>query len=339
MSLHDELLAGLQRVASVRLIASLRDPRLELGSEDELRVFIPDVHVVSKTVRSRYAYGTNDIGLLTRVAETVRALKVSPALAGKTVAFYQMGDFCDLWRETPTESDRLNAMGRIQQDHPELMRAFFAPELGARFLLGNHDFELCRRANFVLWERRFYLRSLGASRPTGIALHGDLFDWVETTLPNALQRWVVFFMSPRRNATRYEYEAALMLVHAENRRHDFSNKIGGDASLGAPEDPAGGIPARHNVAGSHKFLEDARNMCRRINERDNARLRFAVIGHTHHACIAMHEGPGDDFFALIDTGAWIEACRFPDGTIMPNAQVTAISANEVRIYQLGPRSP
>jgi hypothetical protein len=66
------------------------------------------------------------------------------------------------------------------------------------------------------------------------------------------------------------------------------------------------------------------------------------MGHTHHARIAVHES-GDDFFALVDCGSWIETCSFTDetGTLFPGvpcAQLAALSDNEVRLYQLGPRT-
>jgi hypothetical protein len=44
-------------------------------------------------------------------------------------------------------------------------------------------------------------------------------------------------------------------------------------------------------------------------------------------------------FALVDTGAWIESCAEAEGgTAIPNSQITAISANQVRIYQLAPHA-
>jgi hypothetical protein len=67
-------------------------------------------------------------------------------------------------------------------------------------------------------------------------------------------------------------------------------------------------------------------------------MRFMVIGHTHRAKISVRDGGGNDFFALIDTGSWVENSLLPDKTVLPNAQLTALCANEVRIYQLGARS-
>ena len=47
--------------------------------------------------------------------------------------------------------------------------------------------------------------------------------------------------------------------------------------------------------------------------------------------------PNGTPFALVDTGAWIENCGEANGgQSIPNAQITALSANQVRIYQLNP---
>lgn len=63
----------------------------------------------------------------------------------------------------------------------------------------------------------------------------------------------------------------------------------------------------------------------------------AVIGHTHHARIAIRETKTGELFTLIDCGAWIENCLAEgDASPMPNAQIAALSANEARIYQLQP---
>ncbi len=335
MSLHDSLLSTLQSVATVQLVASLRDARLNFGGDNDLHVFIPDMHLVSKKVRKRYPYGTNDTGVLTRALEAIRQLKLDVAGEKKKVSVFQMGDFLDLWRETPVMEQRVDAASRITDDHRPLMRALFAPGFKTRFLLGNHDFELYRWPNFIAWERRYFLGPTGTTRPSGIALHGDVFDEVET-FPDALQRLVVFFVSPFKSATDHELNEVLALVHQENLRHDFTLQVGGDSHLGKLAPTVQAIPERHNVV-AHKFLSQAMLMCQRANRDYGLSLRFAVIGHTHHARIAVHE-QGEEFFALIDTGAWVENCILPDGSRQPNMQLTAISGNEVRIYQLGRRA-
>lgn len=334
MSLHDSLLSSLQAVASVQLVASLRDARLNFGGDADLHVFIPDMHLVTKKLRKRYPYGTNDTGVLTQALEAVRQLRQQVAPAQK-VSVFQIGDFMDLWRETPVESERVDAASRIADDHRALMRTFFAPGFRTRFLLGNHDYELYRWPNFVGWERRYFLGPTGTTKPCGIALHGDVFDEIES-MPDALQRLVVFFLSPFKTATDYDLNEAIALAHQENRKHDFTLQIGGDAPLGTLAPTTQAIPERYNV-GEHKFLSQANLMCQKANRDYGLELRFAIIGHTHHARIAVQE-QGGEFFALIDTGAWLENCVFSDGTRQPNMQLTALSNNEVRIYQLARRA-
>lgn len=336
MSLHDSLLSALQSVATVQLVASLRDERLDFEGDDDLHVFIPDLHLVSHRMRERYPYGTNDTGLLTLALQAIRQLKERVEGEQKKVAVTQMGDFLDLWRETPVEKERVDAASRIVDDHRPLMRALQAPGFRTRFLLGNHDFELYRRPLFVETERSYLLGPRGKATASGMALHGDVFDELEETLPNDFQQLVVFYFSTLRKPTDHAFNEVIALVHQENQRHDFTLQVSGDAHFGALAAPSRGVPERHNV-GEHKFLTEAMMMCQRANRDLGLSLRFAVIGHTHHARIAVHER-GDAFFALVDTGAWIENCVLPDGTRMPNAQLTALSNNEVRIYQLSRRA-
>ena len=84
------------------------------------------------------------------------------------------------------------------------------------------------------------------------------------------------------------------------------------------------------------YLKEARQKCAEANQKFGSHLNVAVIGHTHHARIAVHDAPGD-FFALVDCGAWIENCNtLDDPSPRPNAQIAALGANEARIYQLAP---
>lgn len=70
------------------------------------------------------------------------------------------------------------------------------------------------------------------------------------------------------------------------------------------------------------FKEPSRELIQRFNREFNLRIRFAVIGHTHDARIAIHAG-GEDFFALIDSWAWVESCEVPNQPRLPNAPLTA----------------
>jgi UDP-2,3-diacylglucosamine pyrophosphatase LpxH len=327
MTLHSELFDLFSREASdVRLVASIRDPRLAFPSSEDARVFIPDMHVLSRATRANYAYGVNDTDLLARVLTRVTALK---AAGGRTIALYQIGDFLDLWREEPTSSARTDAASRIVADHPALMSALFDPRLKARFLLGNHDVDLAWWSNFTAWERRYFLPPRGSLRASGMALHGDVFDWVEF-LPDAFNRFFVYFFSPLFAGADHDLKQVKAKVEQENARHDFSAQIAGTAALGTLT--AVSATSSHNLS-RHPFLEKARSTARKLNDEAGVDLRFMVIGHTHQARIAVQDD-ASGFFVLVDCGAWIENGRDATGRVFPNQQLAVLSENEFRIYQL-----
>jgi hypothetical protein len=329
MSLHDEFLDELARVASsVRLVASLRDERLNFGSPDDLRVFIPDTHVVSRATRLKYSYGTNDGDLLADVLTRLAGLKVRGQ--NRTVAVYQMGDFLDLWREEPIADVRVDAASRIIADHPTLMHAFFNPALKTRFLLGNHDVDLAWWPNFVAWERRFFLPPRGSTRPSGLALHGDILDWREL-MPDAPAQFFVYFCSPFVGPSDHDLRDVRTVIARQNHKLDFSQRIAGPAGHGDVVS-LDGLAARHNLSG-HELFNQAHALTQRANRTYGLDLRFMVIGHTHHARIAIHESD-DDFFALIDCGGWLEDAFDQRGGRYPNQTLAVLSNNEARIYQI-----
>jgi UDP-2,3-diacylglucosamine pyrophosphatase LpxH len=330
MSMHDDLLTELSQSASrIRLVASLKDNRLNFGATDDLRIFVPDTHIVTRHTRSKYSYGTNDTELLTDILTRIASLKARSQ--GKTVATYQVGDFLDLWREEPVASARIDAATRIVSDHPELMNAFFNPTLKARFLLGNHDVDLAWWPNFVTWERRYFLPPRGSLRPTGIALHGDIFDWIEM-LPDVLNQFFVYFFSPFAGPSDHDLRDVRSIISRQNLAANFSNQIGGPAAHGNVI--AVGAPAGTHNLDNHDHLVKARSTVQKANEAYQLDLRFMVIGHTHHARIAVHDGGPNDFFALIDCGGWLEDAHDNTGARYPNQTLAAISDNEARIYQV-----
>jgi UDP-2,3-diacylglucosamine pyrophosphatase LpxH len=327
MTLHDVLLGAFAAEAkTVRLVASLRDPRLNFSSPDDARIFLPDMHIVSAATRAKYDYGTNDTGLLARILRRVPGLK---AVGGRTLALYQVGDFLDLWREEPSSSARKDAASRIVSDHTALMNELFDAKLKARFLLGNHDVDLAWWSNFVAWERRYFLPPRGSMKSSGMTLHGDVFDWVEF-LPDAFNRFFVYYFSPLASAADHDLRHVKTVIERANTQQDFSRQIAGTVSLGTLRDVT--ATSSHNV-GPHPFLDKARAAAKKANQSAGLDLRFLVIGHTHQARIAVRDD-ADGFFVLVDCGAWIEKGRDADGRVFPNQQLTVLSENEFRIYQL-----
>jgi UDP-2,3-diacylglucosamine pyrophosphatase LpxH len=327
MTLHDELLGAFAAEAkAVRLVASLRDQRLNFPSSDDARIFLPDMHVVSAATRAKYDYGTNDTGLLTRVLRRIRGLK---AAGGRTIALYQIGDFLDLWRDEPISSARVDAASRIVADHSGLMSELLDGALKARFLLGNHDVDLAWWSNFVAWERRYFLPPRGSLKSSGMALHGDVFDWVEF-LPDAFNRFFVYYFSPLASAADHDLKQVKTVIDQANAKLDFSKQIAGTAALGRLRDVT--ATSSHNLS-QHGFLDKARAAAKKANQAAGLDLRFMVIGHTHQARIAVRDD-AEGFFALVDCGAWIEKGRDASGQVFPNQQITVLSEDEFRIYQL-----
>jgi UDP-2,3-diacylglucosamine pyrophosphatase LpxH len=329
VTLHDDVYLELSSAGTVRLVASLRDARLNFPSPDDVRIFLPDMHVVSNQTRAKYSYGTNDMDLLADILVRLAGLKARSQ--GRTVGVFQVGDFLDLWREEPVASARVDAASRIVMDHPRLMNAIFSPTLKTRFLLGNHDIDLAWWPNFAAWERRYFLPPRGSTQASGVMVHGDMFDWLELT-PDPINQFFVYFFSPLAGAADYDLHDVKTLVTRQNSVANFTNGIGGTAPLGEIF-AAPGVPDRHNL-GTHPYLEKARTAALAANRAYQLNLRFMVIGHTHHARLAVHDGGGDDFFALIDCGGWLEDASDASGAHFKNQTLAVLSENDVRIYLL-----
>lgn len=343
--MHEEFLKILQSVAQVRLVASLRDARLNCDLKDDIRIFVPDIHLITKK-RQRaggYRYWTSDTQLLTNVLLAITKWKtqLSPKA---TIVLYQIGDSLDLWRETPFAARQLDAAARIEDDYEDLLLALTSSRLKARFLLGNHDFELYRSRNYFAWERRYYFPDQTATAPSILLLHGDYFDWVEK-LPDDLQRVFVYLFAPHVSPNDYqlgEMRSLISRMHG-SKSYQRSLQAASPSPVGSLLDPQStAIPDRWNVqiegtapVANLAFLDSAAQKCREANDQYGLNMRCVMIGHTHHARIALRETEAGDFFALIDCGAWIENCVFDNANApVPNAQIATLSANEVRIYQL-----
>ncbi|HSD50898.1 MAG TPA: hypothetical protein VLG48_05765 [Candidatus Methylomirabilis sp.] len=346
--MHDRLLAILLAIADVRLVAALRDDRLGFPAANDLRIFLPDVHLISDARREEggYVYTTNHPDLLTELAVALTRFRTT-AGDDETIVLYQLGDFLDLWREAPGLDDRLDAAARIKDDHEDLLLAIMDRQLKARFLLGNHDFDLHRWPDYTAWERRYYLPDSTLQAPSVILLHGDIFDWVEAA-PDKLQNVFVYLFAPHLSPNDYALGEMRALIRQGHGSRNYRRYIRAKqpAPVGVLQAAgAGGLPERWNVQREGaapeenlEFLDAAIACCTRANAAYRMNLKVAVIGHTHHARIAIRETGNGDLFTLIDCGAWIENCVAEGAASpMPNAQIAALSANEARIYQLLPK--
>lgn len=331
MSLHGRLLTALKDVADVSLVAKLRDPRLNIPDPDRLNVFIPDIHLVTK--RRSFTFGTNEVELLTGVLRSLRTLK--SAAAPQRIVVYQIGDLLDLWREVDSFDPAADVASAIEDSNADLMEAFYDPDLDVQFLLGNHDYDLFRFPNYDVWQRYFY------PAPSTLVMHGDILDWVED-LPDQLQQWFVYLFAPNVKPERAQLAAMRQLNRDLGKRRRLNRPVAGVAALGKLASPDLEVE-RFNVQDAQsapamlKFLDGARGKCAEADTKFGLSLTTAVIGHTHHARIAVHE-EGGKLFTLVDCGAWIEQCvTGDDPTPRPNAQIAAVGGNEVRIYQLSAR--
>src|SRR5262249_17592007 len=248
--MHDRLLDALLSVANVRLVAALRDDRLGFPNDKDLRIFIPDIHLISEKRRreGNFVYASNYTDLLTAVALKLTDLRAQAA-ANETIVVYQLGDFLDLWREASGADDQLDVAARIKDDHEDLVVALLDENLNAKFLLGNHDFDLYRWPDYTAWERRYYLPDTPQAPPSVILLHGDIFDWVEA-LPDKIQDVFVFLFAPRVQSTDYKLGQIRDLVVRSHGSRSYRNYIQNPrpATLGAVQ--AGepdSVPARWNI--------------------------------------------------------------------------------------------
>ncbi|HEU4420648.1 MAG TPA: hypothetical protein VFT55_17040, partial [Planctomycetota bacterium] len=303
---------------------------LGFPDEDDVRIFIPDTHFITPATIKKMGYRsvTNDVDLLAR---TMLALATLKADSAATVAIYQLGDFMDLWRESLSGADPVIAADKIAVAYPDVMQAF--DDARVRFVFGNHDYDLRRIPRFVAWNRRYYLPDLDSRKPSVMITHGDVFDWLERSLPDDIQRFFVYYFAPLFSANDYDLRAVEDTIRKCHGKKKYLTKIQGTADIGPVTDPEQ-MPRRFNVKSDGVFFQGAKDACRKANAQFGLDLRIAVIGHTHHARMVAEED-GDQLFLLMDCGAWIEKCRI-DGfdKPVPSAQVGVLAMNDARIYQL-----
>ena len=337
--MHNLVLDALKEVADVWLVASLRDRRINFASTDDVRVFIPDLHLLSKAKEGDYPYSTTAPGLLATVLKELAKLRDQVRSEGGTFVVYQMGDYLDLWREAPTAMDEAKTVEKILRDNRDIVEGL--TKLKFRLILGNHDFNL--HHFFGAWDRRYYLTSADQPIPRGVALHGDLFDWVEE-FPDAVKRMAVYILGPYHAGSDYDLGEMKELMRKGHHGRKYKREIQPDAVLGEVEkrDTDSPIPERWNVQveGEREadlgFLPQACELCGEVNRSYQQDLRFVVCAHTHNAKIAIREGVSGSLFTLLDCGAWIGGCSDSSGDLqMGNAQISVLHNNEARIYQLG----
>jgi UDP-2,3-diacylglucosamine pyrophosphatase LpxH len=344
-SLHDRLLAALldaPNISDVLLVARLDDPRIGHSDVQDVRVFVPDLHLLTRRDEARYRYGFNCKAQLIGVLRGLKALRQELA-PGEKLIVYQLGDYIDLWRQGTNDATKI--LEEHYDIHGHLTGSRSA--LDAWFLLGNHDVELPSSGGFRAWNRRYYFP---LHEPRVLVTHGDVFDWKER-FPDAFNRLFVYMFDPARDSNAYDLEPFQRTAKAAHGRkqyrqyiqaecHDLADSV--SATIGLPDGPAWNV-ARVTDPGDrrgHEFLPASFRSVQEARARFGVGLTMAVIGHTHHARIAVYEGTNGEFFAVMDCGAWIERYRTPtDPEPRLNAQIGVMVGNDCRIYQIvGPRT-
>jgi UDP-2,3-diacylglucosamine pyrophosphatase LpxH len=340
--MHDRLLAALQKIAQVSLVAALRDDRLGFPDPKDLRVFIPDLHLISaqRQATGGFHFSTNHESLLVTLLGVLKSLKLAAA-ADERVRVAQLGDILDLWREVPHIDPQEETAARIANDHAELMNALRDPDLNATLFLGNHDYELYHWASYARCVRKLFIP---AGDPQVLVLHGDVFDWIER-FPDAVKEFLVYYFAAGTKPTNYALGQMYQFVRqaSPNPNDPAAIHCSTPARLNGLQPVAGGaIPARFNLqragnaAANTTFLDMAYDAVGRPDNAYGFPVKTVIIGHTHQARIAVREENGG-LFTLIDCGSWIENCSVDGATNpLPSAQICALCGNEARIYQLAP---
>jgi hypothetical protein len=362
--MHAALLRQFVKVADVQLVARLKDERLGHPAVHGVRVFIPDVHLLSKEREKKFDYVTNHVDVLTDVVGELITFKQSATGRGVPVTVYQLGDFVDLWRQFPkymsiekaAEQGEMNYQ-KVLEDHLTLSRRLLGPELGTRMVLGNHDFNTHYVASCIGSSLVYLFPYDPASGPVAAVIHGDYLDPIQRKLSERLQHRATYRFAP--SVKEVVYDLGGMSAKIMGGYGPDPIGLAKPGSLGKSAHVSESTllkdklaQSRFNVqaAGDPEVPERVFGLFSRaeyyagiVNDLMGWNLRFAVIGHTHMARIVLDERSAADggsqkgFFVLVDCGAWLEQGNL-DGKIVPNAQIGVLYDNDVRIYQFSPKS-
>jgi len=363
--MHKKFYEQLSNIADVKLVAKLKNEKIGFPFDNDIRIFIPDLHMISKSRQEKYRYEcyTNYYedasDLLPQFINFL--LKFKTDNQDKKVVVYQLGDFLDPWRETskPWKENPEHLSQIIQymlESNKEVYDVLVDDALNTQFVLGNHDFDLHRDPNlFSKWRFLRYYIVDDSDTPIGGIFHGDLFSWVERVCPDWVQQFFVYNFSPKESDKKLKkkVEKKIRKTHPKN---PLSEKYKEDKSQKEPSaleelaNPLDFYEDEWNIKREGeatkkdlRYLKEAKSCFNEVNKETDYKLRLAFIGHTHNARIAVDDRE-DDFFVLVDCGAWVkkfEGKVKEEGTEREirekNAQVGVLSENEVRIYQLSPK--
>ncbi len=174
-SVVTKLESVVRRRGRLRLVARFDDPAVFQDLSGVVRVFLPDMHLLTPNDQAHYRYSFDHdegMSLSSRALVLAELLRAFDAFDGEDFELHQLGDLADLWRAY--DEDGLRALETIlrRADYPFLERLL---DRGL-FVAGNHDQEL--NATHLLHAEKS--RLCGAGAKGGILItHGDAIDPVE----------------------------------------------------------------------------------------------------------------------------------------------------------------
>ena len=361
---HDEIVSTLLQVlgplnGEIRLLGRVSDPVIGNPSEREVFFLIPDLHLLSPQRRQRFKYGFNHSGsrLLAGLLERIATLRDSWEASRNTkLVTIQLGDFFDLWREFPRSAKPAEIPDDACGDLRDILYRGIdrgGPCLKATMLLGNHDTKRSDPLQEIPFCYKFFNRPQD-EKPFLFGTHGDAFDILETTLPDAIEEFAVYFIGTFVEPNKYPVM-------------EWSKKTAGiNKSIGNLEEAI--TDPEHNLEASGGAIQVSPEkslpsfVCQEIHSPDNTanpyfqklyrsidmakkkdlpgqHVRVVTMGHTHKASLILCRPSGDRPMLLMDVGAWIENCTYSlaeNGTAVtePSAQLGVIHGNDARIYQI-----
>jgi UDP-2,3-diacylglucosamine pyrophosphatase LpxH len=367
MPSHDSLLTDLLAAFpnEVFLVGQYADPRLGLG--DEMRVFVPDAHWMSRRTLQRFAGGYEFNDGTTRGGKplfgTMLDLLEDWKLNDASLEVYQLGDSFDLWREvTSASEDAQVAYDRLRNDPLVQSLADRLVGLGTKFIRGNHDAWL-KSTNHGLGSLQDVYEPAGGKI---FVTHGHRYDNIEMILPDHVKDFFVQLASTVRPRKLWVGAFSKTSIKKLNRLLELRRNTNFPKNIYPMVEPEGAIKITSvtdptDLAQTWQFHLDVRDFSHGsgiyddfdhldyVQFGDNIFAQEAihptdhtlyVIGHTHHARLLVDETPFGKPLVIMDCGGWIEWCHVKqtpnaEADVVPSAQVGVQQGNEVRIYQLG----
>ncbi len=355
---HGDFLDALLRRLQVFLVNRYVPPAgqsLGFGSDVTLRVFLPDLHWVSKDRMDAFInYRFNGVILFPILLDILGQVD--------NVEVYQTGDRLDFWRQSPPSGmSAEEVFARITGDPVIKPMHDGLNALRPTILRGNHDQPLEQISAPPEGDRP---ETLLTSDGRLFLTHGHIWDqlerlpakWKETAVIHAEQIHSGLYQVGQLPAGYEKAVKRQLLARKRDRSRNWPIVIPrptGAIPLSSPNDIDGlgsmyldisafqsseaGDPFDdfHQTAGIITFGGDVRARGRT----EGIGCRLFVVGHTHHARLLVDAHPldesGNSPLVTMDCGGWIEKSTTHGGNTIPSAQFGVQCGDELRIYQLG----